>query len=61
MKSIVSLITYVGPDNEIIITTPQLEKNTICDYFTKGKRNIDEYDRMEMSEAVVVTTRLFVS
>jgi hypothetical protein len=41
-------------DNEIIITTPEFEKETLKEYFFKGSgRNIDNYDREEKFEKAV--------
>jgi len=49
-------IIYQGRD-ETIITTPEEEANTVRLYFTEGGRNLEDYDRDEVTtEAVQVRT-----
>lgn len=40
------LVVFVS-DDEVIITTPQREEETLRDYFGSGGRNLDDYDRSE--------------
>jgi hypothetical protein len=42
-------IVYVS-NQEIIVTTPQLEKQTIELFFTDGGRDIDNFDREEVQD-----------
>lgn len=57
-----NFIIYEGENDEVLITTPALEKECIQLWFTEGGRNIDEWHRATSREAVVeVTSRTYVS
>jgi hypothetical protein len=42
----IRFITYTS-DEEIIVTTPKTEKETIKSFFSDGGRDLDNYDRNE--------------
>ncbi len=47
--------------NEIIVTTPEREKDTIKAYFEKGGRDIEDYDKEEvLEEAVCISSRVIL-
>lgn len=51
-------ILFQGND-EMIVTTPAQEAATIEIYFTKGGRDMDDYDRtVSFEEAILVTSQL---
>ncbi len=39
------VVVYVG-ENEVMVTTPELEQIFIEDYFERGSRDIDDYERL---------------
>lgn len=43
------IVVYEGAD-EVLITTKNNEKQLIKDYFTKGGRSLEDYDRYETEE-----------
>jgi len=54
------LIIYTD-GSEAIICTPETEQETIKMYFTKGGRDLDEYDRTESIDcAVEVSSRVHI-
>jgi len=53
-------IIYFGND-EVIVTTPENEAQTIKEWFIEGGRDLEDYDReLRYDEAVTITTRLAV-
>jgi len=61
MKKVV-LITFVSSlDDEIIITVPELETQTVKDYFTLGGRNLQDYDRVEYSDDISINPRMRIN
>ena len=54
-------IVYLGND-EVIVTTEKKEKKTIKIWFKDGDRDLEEYDREEVSDpAVELCSRISVS
>ena len=54
------LITYRG-DDEVIVTTDELEKAMLKEWFIEGGRDTNDYDREVCNdEAVTITARLNV-
>lgn len=55
------IVLYVS-DDEILISTPQGEEGLIDAYFTKGGRDLEDYDRkVTVEEYCDITARLAVS
>lgn len=52
----INFITYSNGGDEVIICTPQTEKETIKLYFTEGGRDIEDYDREEIPDGAISTT-----
>jgi hypothetical protein len=52
MTSKTKTITYIVYEcnNDIIITTPELDKIIRRKFFGKGKRNLDNYNRIETDQ-----------
>ncbi len=56
----IMLIVYEGQD-EVIVTTDELEKQTLKEWFKDGDRDLEDYDRIEIKdEAVAITATLHV-
>jgi len=53
------LITY-SCDGEVLVTTPELERKTVREYFEEGGRDIHDYDREIHKDTVAVRTRAAV-
>ena len=54
------LIVYNGPD-EVLITTPEHEPTMVKEWITEGQRDMEDYDRVVISNGVVqVTARMVV-
>lgn len=51
-RSDILFITYSHPQ-EVIVTTSEMEKEMIEEYFTQGGRDLDEYDRNEVRDTAV--------
>ncbi len=43
-------------DKDIIITTPELDKSIRRKFFGKGKRNLDDYNRIETDQQALCIT-----
>ena len=56
-----TFIVY-SSDDEVIITTPEGEPQTLTEYFDKGGRDKDDYDRevIDTSCGFVIKNRLVV-
>lgn len=54
------IVVYKG-FGEIIVTTKEDESDTIKSFFTEGGRDIEEYDRAETNDVIVIksTPRVF--
>ena len=52
------LIAY-SCDEEVIVTTPEMEPQTVKEYFEESNgRNLEDYDRSVFKEAVCVAAKL---
>lgn len=54
-KRKVTFIVYAG-DNEVLVTTPTLERKTKKQWFTEGRRDPEEYSRTVLYDACVEIT-----
>jgi hypothetical protein len=61
-KKSIQFVVYTA-DDEVIVTTPTKEKQTLRDWFTYGDRDVERYDSIEFdtgTSALVITFRSVV-
>ena len=54
------LVAYVS-DNETIVTMRATEEKVIAEFFTKGGRSLEDYDRIEAMDTFWIQSSMRVS